>query len=76
MPRSMSDGEQLGVVSSKPEGMMTPMIRVSPPSTPVRRLLRKLDEQIRNRDSDTAPEHSDAAQAYEWDEYNVSVQTV
>lgn len=36
MPRSMSDGEQLGVVSSKPEGMMTPMIRVSPPSTPVR----------------------------------------
>ncbi|CCD74263.1 Nuclear migration protein unc-83 [Caenorhabditis elegans] len=70
MPRSMSDGEQLGVVSSKPEGMMTPMIRVSPPSTPVRRLLRKLDEQIRNRDSDTAPEHSDAAQAYEWDEYN------
>lgn len=70
MPRSMSDGEQLGVVSCKPEGMMTPMIRVSPPSTPVRRLLRKLDEQIRNRDSDTAPEHSDAAQAYEWDEYN------
>lgn len=70
MPRSMSDGEQLGVISCKPEGMMTPMIRVSPPSTPVRRLLRKLDEQIRNRDSDTAPEHSDAAQAYEWDEYN------
>uniref|UniRef100_A0A1I7UMR4 KASH domain-containing protein n=1 Tax=Caenorhabditis tropicalis TaxID=1561998 RepID=A0A1I7UMR4_9PELO len=70
MPRSMSDGEQLGVVSSKPEGMLTPMIRVSPPATPVRRLLRKLDEQIRCRDSDTAPEHSDAAQAYEWDEYN------
>ncbi|KAF1751376.1 hypothetical protein GCK72_017930 [Caenorhabditis remanei] len=70
MPRSMSDGEQLGVVSCKPEGLMTPMIRVSPPSTPVRRLLRKLDEQIRNRDSDTAPEHSDAAQAYEWDEYH------
>ncbi|CAP36271.1 LOW QUALITY PROTEIN: Protein CBG18943 [Caenorhabditis briggsae] len=70
MPRSMSDGEQLGVVPSKVEGVMTPMIRVSPPSTPVRRLLRKLDDQIRNRDSDTAPEHSDAAQAYEWDEYN------
>ncbi|CAI2354009.1 unnamed protein product [Caenorhabditis sp. 36 PRJEB53466] len=71
MPRSMSDGEQLGVTSSKPEGLLTPMIRVSPPSTPVTRLLRKLDAQIRNNmDSDTAPEHSDAAQAYEWDEYN------
>ncbi|CAB3396997.1 unnamed protein product [Caenorhabditis bovis] len=74
MPRSMSDGEQLGVVSSL-HGLMTPSIRVSPPSTPLARsttrLLRKLDAQLRaNMDSDTAPEHSDAAQAYEWDEYN------
>uniref|UniRef100_A0A1I7XIJ7 KASH domain-containing protein n=1 Tax=Heterorhabditis bacteriophora TaxID=37862 RepID=A0A1I7XIJ7_HETBA len=71
MPRSMSDGEQLGIVS----GPLTPQIRVSPPSTPLAnstRLLQQLDqhlEQISNDSSDTAPEQSDV-QVYEWDEYH------
>ncbi|CAD6193828.1 unnamed protein product [Caenorhabditis auriculariae] len=70
MPRSMSDGEQLGICS----GSLTPMCRMSPPSTPLARsttrLLQKLDDELRrDGESDTAPEQSDA-QVYEWDEYN------
>ncbi|VDM75062.1 unnamed protein product [Strongylus vulgaris] len=71
LPRSMSDGEQLIVRS----GAFTPLIRCSPPSTPLARstrLLQKLDRDLlANLESDTAPEQSDT-QVYEWDEYNVS----
>lgn len=69
LPRSMSDGEQLIVRS----GALTPVIRRSPPSTPLARstkLLQKLERDLMaNLESDTAPEQSDT-QVYEWDEYN------
>lgn len=56
-------------------GALTPVIRRSPPSTPLARstkLLQKLERDLMaNLESDTAPEQSDT-QVYEWDEYNVS----
>ncbi|CAJ0582819.1 unnamed protein product, partial [Mesorhabditis spiculigera] len=65
LPRSMSDGEQLGFGCN-------PTVRISPPRTPVSRstrLLQRLDDALCHPDSDTtAPEQSDAA-AYEWDDY-------
>ncbi|KAK6048731.1 hypothetical protein COOONC_13764, partial [Cooperia oncophora] len=72
LPRSMSDGEQLIPKS----GAFTPLIRRSPPSTPLARstrLLQKLERDLMtNLESDTAPEQSDT-QVYEWDDYNVSI---
>ncbi|KAK5966291.1 hypothetical protein GCK32_001595 [Trichostrongylus colubriformis] len=69
LPRSMSDGEQLIPKS----GSYTPLIRRSPPSTPLARstrLLQKLERDLMtNLESDTAPEQSDT-QVYEWDDYN------
>ncbi|CAJ0939927.1 unnamed protein product, partial [Mesorhabditis belari] len=67
LPRSMSDGEHLGLPNSA-----HPTVRVSPPKTPLARstrLLQRLDQALHNQDSDTtAQEQSDHA-AYEWDDY-------
>ncbi|CAI5453006.1 unnamed protein product [Caenorhabditis angaria] len=75
MPRSMSDGEQLGIFSSNSDGLVK--IQISPPRSTTQ-LLRQLDDDLQHSQqqqdegssSDNQQSDSGQQQAYEWDEYN------
>ncbi|KAF8387410.1 unc-83 [Pristionchus pacificus] len=80
LPRSMSDGEHLGLTNTNYDGMDTPIVHISPPSTPLASslsLLRRLDDDIigdeqiagiRRRYESGGEESAN----YEWDDYHKS----
>ncbi|GMT10612.1 hypothetical protein PFISCL1PPCAC_1909 [Pristionchus fissidentatus] len=80
LPRSMSDGEHLGLASHSFSGLDTPVIHISPPSTPLAAslsLLRRLDddlmgdEQIEGgRGRGRYESGGEESATYEWDDYH------